>query len=81
MECWAVEYKIDNLDPKPLVMSFDTEEEAITWAGTEVMCRVQWTVDHHPYSIDEGELRDIEEMEWSLVRIWKTERVLMKEAV
>lgn len=66
---WVVSYAIDSLDPSPMVMSFDTWDEAHDWVVHEVEQRVQYTVDHHPYSLDEGERNDIEEMELSLVSI------------
>mgnify|MGYP004459069739 FL=1 len=75
MKVWAVTYAIDSLDPSPMVMSFDTEQEAHDWVSREVSQRVQYTVDHHPYSLDERERADIEEMEWSLVKISETVRV------
>lgn len=76
---WAVEYKIDHLDPSPLIMSFDTESEAHDWAAHEVEQRVQWTVDHSYYFIDDKDRELMEASEWLLVRIWKTLRVPMKE--
>ena len=76
---WAVKYANDHLDPSPLIMSFDTESEAHDWACYEVERRVQWAVDHSYYFIDEEDRAKLEESEWSLVRIWKTLRVPMKE--
>ncbi len=75
MKVWAVKYAIDSLDPSPLIMSFETEQEAQDWASREVSQRVQHTVDHSPYRVSEDDLKHLEETEWSLVRIWETVRV------
>ena len=65
---WKVTYAIDSLDPNPTIKYFDSYDEAENWLQEEVSHRVQWTVDHSPYSISEEELSQIEELEYSLVK-------------
>ena len=70
---WKVTYKIDNLDPKPTIKNFDVWYELEDWINEEVQHRVQWAVDHSPYSISEEERTQIEEQEFSLVNIQKVD--------
>tara|TARA_R110002124_G_scaffold174192_1_gene341768 strand:+ start:376 stop:660 length:285 start_codon:yes stop_codon:yes gene_type:complete len=65
---WKVTYAIDSLDPNPTIKYFDSYDEAENWLQEEVLHRVQWTVEHSPYSISEEELSQIEELEYSLVK-------------
>ena len=65
---WKVTYAIDSLDPNPTIKYFDSYDEAENWLQEEVLHRVQWTVDHSPYSISEEELSQIQELEYSLVK-------------
>ena len=66
---WKVTYSSDSLDPNPTIKIFDLWNELEDWINEEVQHRVQWTVDHSPYSISEEELEQIEEQEFSLVNI------------
>jgi len=66
---WKVTYASDNLDPNPTIKIFDLWNELEDWINEEVQDRVQWTVDHSPYSISEEEREQIEELEFSLVNI------------
>jgi len=66
---WKVTYAIDSLDPSPTIKIFDLWNELEDWINEEVQERVQWTVDHSPYSISEEERKQIEELEFSLVNI------------
>ena len=70
---YKVTYAIDWLDPNPTVKTFDEEYEALEWLENEVQERIDYTVQHSPYTISEEEYRDIEEYEYSLVRIEKVE--------
>ena len=65
---WKVTYAIDSLDTNPTIKYFDSYDEAENWLQEEVLHRVQWTVEHSPYSISEEELSQIEELEYSLVK-------------
>ena len=70
---YKVTYAIDYLDPNPVIKTFDEEYEALEWLENEVQERIDYTVQHSPYTISEEEYRDIEEYEYSLVRIEKVE--------
>ena len=72
---YKVTYAIDSLDTNPTIKIFDFHHEMDDWISEEVSCRVQWSVDHSPYSISEKELEELEELEYSLVRIEEIEKV------
>ena len=66
---YKVTYSIDHLDNNPTIKIFDEWYEMQDWISEEVNNRVQWTVDHSPYSISEEELEQLEEEEYSLITI------------
>ena len=66
---YKVTYSIDHLDNNPTIKIFDEWYEMQDWISEEVNNRVQWTVDHSPYSISEEELEQLEEQEYSLINI------------
>ena len=68
---YKVTYAIDTLDPNPIVRTFEHEYEAEEWLHNEVQERMDYTVQHSPYTISEEEYQEIEEYEYSLVRIEK----------
>jgi len=68
---YKVTYAIDSLDTKPVIKTFDEEYEALEWLENEVQERINWTVEHSPYTISEKEYKEIEENEYTLVRIEK----------
>ena len=70
---FKVTYAIDSLDPNPTVKTFDEEYEALEWLHDEVQKRIEFQIEHSPYTISEEEYREIEEYEYSLVRIEKVE--------
>tara|TARA_R110000851_G_scaffold18982_2_gene58988 strand:- start:253 stop:474 length:222 start_codon:yes stop_codon:yes gene_type:complete len=70
---WKVTYAVDSLDPNPTVKTFDEEHEAIDWLGDETSRRVDYVVQHSPYSVSESELVGIQETEASLARIDREE--------
>ena len=72
---YQVIYSADYLDSKPLVKYFENEEwnELEDFLHEEVERRVQWTVDHSPYQVDEEERQSFEEIEWTLIQILKGE--------
>jgi len=72
---WKVTYAIDSLDTDPTIKFFEFHHEMEDWISEEVSCRVQWSVDHSSYSISEKELEELEELEYSLVRIEEVEKV------
>ena len=70
---YKVTYARDSLDTNPVIKTFEHEYEAEEWLANEVQQRIDYTVQHSPYTISEEEYRDIEEYEYSLVRIEKVE--------
>lgn len=66
---WKVTYAIDSLDPDPVVMEFEEEYEAIDWLNDETKRRVDYIVEHSPYSVSEKDLTGLFEQEFSLARI------------
>ena len=64
-------YAIDSLDTKPVIKTFEHEYEAEEWLHNEVQERISWTVEHSQFTISEKEYQEIEEYEYSLVRIEK----------
>ena len=70
---YKVTYAIDSLDTNPVIKTFEHEYEAEEWLHNEVQERMNYTVQHSPYTISEKEYQEIEEYEYSLVRIEKVE--------
>ena len=68
---YKVTYAIDSLDTKPVIKTFEHEHEAEEWLHNEVQERVSYIVQHSPFTISEKEYEEIEENEYSLVRIEK----------
>tara|TARA_Y100000289_G_C3799381_1_gene88140 strand:+ start:244 stop:465 length:222 start_codon:yes stop_codon:yes gene_type:complete len=68
---YKVTYAIDSLDTNPVIKTFETEYEALEWLHNEVLERINYIVQHSPYSISEKEYQEIEENEHTLVRIEK----------
>jgi hypothetical protein len=66
---YKVTYAIDYSDKNPTIKYFDLWDEMQDWIFEEVANRVQWSVDHSPYSISEKELEELEEIEHSLIKI------------
>jgi len=68
---YKVTYALDSLDTNPVIKTFETEYEAQEWLNDEVQHRIDYTVQHSPYTISEKEYQEIEEYEYSLVRMEK----------
>ena len=68
---YKVTYASFPLDEKPVIKTFENEYEAQEWLHNEVQERISWTVEHSPYTISEEEYQEIEENEYTLVRIEK----------
>jgi len=66
---YKVTYAIDSLDTKPVIKTFDEHYDMEEWINEEVQHRIDYTVQHSPYTISEEEYKEIEEYEYSLVRI------------
>ena len=74
---YQVIYSADYLDSNPLVKYFEDEEfnELEDFLIEEVERRVQWSVDHSPFLVDEEERQSFEEIEWTLIQILKCENM------
>ena len=68
-QIYKVTYAIDSLDPNPTIKYFDLFDEAENWLHEEVQNRVQWIVDHSPYTISEEEHIHEQEEEYSLTKL------------
>ena len=68
---YKVTYAIDSLDTNPVIKTFESEYEAEEWLHNEVSERIDYIVQHSPYTISEKEYKEIEENEYTLVRIEK----------
>lgn len=55
---------VDSMDPNPDVIAFDTVYEAEDWITEEVQNRVQYRVDHSPYTVTEEDLEEWTEEEY-----------------
>ena len=60
---------IDYLDPNPERLEFDTFDEAQDWICEEIMHRVDYQVQHSPYSVSEEDRDSLEQVEASLIRL------------
>ena len=67
---YKVTYPTHEMDTKPTIKYFAFEYEALDWVHEEVDRRINYTVQHSPYTISEEELKQIEEYEYSLVKMW-----------
>tara|TARA_R100001460_G_scaffold91112_1_gene132858 strand:- start:47 stop:262 length:216 start_codon:yes stop_codon:yes gene_type:complete len=66
---YKVTYAIDTLDPNPTVRTFEHEYEAEKWLHDEVDRRVNFTIEHCPFQLSDREIINIEESEYSLVKL------------
>ena len=57
------------LDSNPEIKIFDLWDELQDYITEEVERRVQFQVEHSPFSISEKEREEMEEEEWTLVKI------------
>ena len=74
MNIYKVTYQCDSLDSNPTVETFsgvNAFNEMEDWITEEVEHRVQFAVEHSPYAISDKERSEIQEWEYSLVRIEK----------
>ena len=66
---WIVTASVDTLDPSPDVIAFEDESEALDWVADEVEGRVQYQVDHSPYTVTEADRDAMTEAEAVLFTI------------
>jgi len=69
MKQYKVTYKAFDMDNKPLVKVFDQWYEAEQWIQDEKQARIDHTIQHCPYYINESDLADIERSEHSLISV------------
>tara|TARA_B100000927_G_scaffold183786_1_gene147975 strand:- start:203 stop:424 length:222 start_codon:yes stop_codon:yes gene_type:complete len=66
---YKVTYACDSLDQNPIVKTFDDFDDMQDWLMQEVQSRLDFYVQHSPYTVSENDLKGQEEIEYSLVRI------------
>ena len=66
---YKVTYRIDSLDTDPAVEYFDDQNEMFDYISEEVATRLEFAVAHSPYGLSCADIKDMEETEYSLVRI------------
>ena len=66
---YKVTYKIDSLDTNPSAEMFNDKNEMFDYIHQEVERRINWSVEHSPYSLSDKDIKDLEAVEYSLVRI------------
>jgi len=66
---YKVTYRIDSLDTNPDIEYFDDQNEMYDYISEEVERRVNWSVEHSPYSLSDKDVKDLEVTEYSLVHI------------
>ena len=67
---YKVTYPHDEMDWKnPTVKFFDLHDEMEDWVHEEVQRRIDFTVQHSPFTVSEEEYKEIEEYEWYLVKV------------
>ena len=57
------------LDSNPTIKIFDDHYEMQDWIQEEMQHRMEWIVQHSPYSISEEEYQAIEQEEYTLFQI------------
>jgi len=70
---YKVTYAIDSTDSNPCVEYFGTEYSATDWINEEVNRRVDYHVQHSPYSISGQEREHMVEQEMCLIKLTKVE--------
>ena len=66
---YKVIYPIDSLDPLPTIKTFDCHYDMEEWIHDEVQRRIAFTVQHSDFCLNDKAYKEIEEYEYSLIRI------------
>ena len=66
---YKVTYAIDYLDSNPIIEYFDEWHDMQDYVQDEIQRRIDFTVQHSPFTISEEEYKEIEEHENSLIKI------------
>ena len=64
------------IDPNPTIKYFEFFEDMEDWINEEVQRRVDFTVQHSPYTISEEELEEIEQQERCHLKIEEGNRII-----
>ena len=66
---YQVTYAVDYTDNNPIVMTFDLFEEMSDWIEDMVSIRMDWFVQHSPWTISNDEWYEQQEIEYSLIKV------------
>ena len=66
---YKVTYPCHEMDSEPTVKYFAFHNEMEDWITEEVQHRIDYTVQHSPFTVSEEEYKEIEEYEYYLVKI------------
>ena len=59
----------DSLDPNPIVRIFTEFDEMSDWIEETVSDRMNWFVQHSPWTISNDEWYEQQEIEYSLIKV------------
>ena len=66
---YKVTYASDYFDSNPTIKFFEEHYEMEEWVHDEVQRRIEFQTQHSPFSISEEDLKDMEDIEYALIRI------------
>mgnify|MGYP001252076202 CR=1 FL=1 len=66
---YQVTYACDSLDPNPIVRIFNEFNEMSDWIEETVADRMDWFVQHSPWTISNDEWYEQREIEYSLIKV------------
>ncbi len=66
---YQVTYACDYMDTNPTVKVFDLFEDMSDWIEEEVSNRMDWIVQHSPWTISNDEWYELQENEYSLIKV------------
>ena len=66
---YQVTYACDYMDTNPTVKVFDLFEDMSDWIEETVADRMDWIVQHSPWTISNDEWYEQEEIEYSLIKV------------
>ena len=66
---YKVTYAIDYFDSNPTIEYFDEWYDMQDYVQDEIQRRIDYTVQHSPFTISKEEYKEIEEYENSLIKI------------
>ena len=66
---YQVTYACDYMDTNPIIKTFDLFDEMSDWIEEEVSNRMDWIVQHSPWTISNDEWYELQENEYSLIKV------------